>query len=81
MRDTKARADERYHELLRAREPHERLAAAMGLSRAVRSLAEAGIRERHPQADAREVRVRLTVRLYGRAAAARLFGVLPDDAV
>lgn len=81
MRDATDAADERYHALLRARMPHERLEAAMGLSRAVRSLAEAGIRRRHPEADASEVRVRLAVRLYGRAAAARIFRVLPEDAV
>jgi hypothetical protein len=81
MGDTTDQADERYHALLRARLPHERLEAAMSLSRAVRALAEAGIRSRHPDADPMEVRVRLAVRLYGRAAAARLFGTLPDDAV
>jgi hypothetical protein len=53
----------------------------MKLSRAVRELAIAGIRQRHPEADEQEVRVRLTVRLYGRAAATRLFGTVPDDAV
>jgi hypothetical protein len=53
----------------------------MALSRALRQPAEAGIRERHPVADDAEVRVRLTVRLYGREAAKRLFGDLPDDAV
>jgi hypothetical protein len=61
--------------------PHERLEAAMSLSRAVRALAEAGIRQRHPEADAAEVRVRLAVRLYGRAMAAKAFGTIPDDAV
>lgn len=81
MRDTEGPAEARYHQLLRRKAPHERLEAAMALSRAVRRLAEAGIRERHPLADAAEVRVRLTVRLYGRAAATRLFGELPDDAV
>jgi hypothetical protein len=81
MRDTEGPADARYHELLRRQAPHERLQAAMALSRAVRQLAEAGIRERHPLAGAAEVRIRLTVRLYGRDTAKRLFGELPDDAV
>ena len=53
----------------------------MRLSHAVRVLAEQGIRRRHPNADDDEVRVRLTVRLYGRAAAIKLFGAVPDDAV
>lgn len=79
--DTSPTASERYHVLLRALGPEGRLEAAMRLSRAVRALAEAGIRERHPGADDAEVRVRLTVRLYGRAAAERLFGAVPDDAV
>lgn len=53
----------------------------MKLSMAVRELALAGIRERHPEASEQEVRVRLAVRLYGREAATRLFGAVPDDAV
>jgi hypothetical protein len=81
MRDTTPAGDDRYHQLLRARLPHERLEAAMGLSRAVRALAEAGIRARHPDADDAEVRIRLAARMYGRGVAARLFGTIPDDAV
>jgi hypothetical protein len=61
--------------------PAARLEVAVALSRAVRELAEAGIRQRHPGADADEVKVRLAVRLYGRQAAERLFGRVPDDAV
>ena len=79
--DTSPGQDARYHELLRARAPHERLRAAMALSLAVRQLAEAGIRARHPGSAEGEVRVRLAVRLYGRAAAMRLFGDVPSDAV
>jgi hypothetical protein len=60
--------------------PERRLEAAMRLSRGVRELALAGIRERHPRATEEELRVRLTVRLYGREAAQRLFGAIPDDA-
>lgn len=44
-------------------------------------LAEEGIRRRCPNADEDEVRVRLTVRLYGREAALKLFGSVPEDAV
>ena len=80
LTDTSPEADERYHELLRQMGPERRLEAAMRLSNAVRELAMAGIRQRHPQADEHEQRVRLTVRLYGRAAAQRLFGNVPDDA-
>ena len=81
MNDTSAAADARYHELLRKLSPERRLETAMKLSRAVRELALAGIRLRHPEADDRELRVRLAVRLYGRSAAMRLFGEVPDDAV
>lgn len=81
MSDTAPAADARYHELLRAMPPERRLEAAMKLSAAVRALALAGLRSRHPTADEKELRVRLTVRLYGRAAAERLFGAIPDDAL
>lgn len=81
MGDTSQAADARYHELLRALSPERRLDAAMRLCRATRSLAEQGVRNRHPDAGDDEVRVRLTVRLYGRAATIRLFGAVPDDAV
>jgi DNA-binding HxlR family transcriptional regulator len=81
VRDTSEPSNARYHELLRALPPERRLEAAMSLSRGVRALAEAGIRERHPDASAAEIRVRMTVRMYGRAAAERLFGSVPADAV
>jgi hypothetical protein len=81
LRDTSPVADARYHQLLRAMPPERRLEAAMRLSRGVREMALAGIRMRHPQADEHELKVRLTVRLYGRAAGIRLFGTIPDDAL
>ena len=80
MADTSPQADARYHELLRRMPPEKRLEAAMRLSQAVRELALAGIRARHPGADEKELRVRLAVRLYGRDCAWRLFGHVPDDA-
>ena len=81
MRDTSKPARDRYHELLRARAPHERLAQAAQLTNAVRELAVAGIRARHPSATEDEIRARLAVRIYGRAVAERLFDNVPDDAV
>lgn len=81
MNDTSPAASARYHELLRAMGPERRLETAMALSRGVRELAMAGLRSRHPNADEQELRVRLTVRLYGREAAIRLFGSIPEDAV
>jgi hypothetical protein len=40
---------------------------------------EAGLRSRHPGASERELRCRLAALLYGRAAAERIFGPVPDD--
>ena len=80
-RDTTPEGDARYHELLRAQQPAARLAQAAALTQAVRQLAQAGIRHRHPQASDAEVRIRLTARLYGRDAAQRLFGAVPADAI
>ena len=80
MLDTAGASLDRYHELLRAKVPHERLAQAMSLSRMVRELAVAGIRQRFPAATDEEVRVRLAVRLYGMDVARRMFGDVPADA-
>ena len=80
-RDTGSSAFDRYHQLLRAQAPQERLEQANALSRAVRELAVAGLRTRHPDATPEEIRVRLTVRLYGRSVARRLFGRVPADAI
>ena len=80
-RDTGSAAIDRYHELLRAQAPHERLEQANALTKAVRELAVAGLRTRHPGATPEEIRLRLTVRLYGRDVARRLFGHVPADAV
>lgn len=81
MRDTPPAASRRYYELLRERAPHERLAQAMALTKMTRELAMAGLRSRHPEASAEELRIRLAVRLYGREVARRLFGEIPEDAV
>jgi hypothetical protein len=79
--DTSPAEVDRYQEMLRALAPHERLRIAVALSMAVRRLAEAGIRQRHPLADEQEVRVRLVTRLYGREVALQAFQDVPDDAV
>lgn len=80
MDDTSASANARYHDLLRAMPPERRLEAAMRLSRGVRTLAIASIRGDFPEAEELELKVRLTVRLYGKDAAMRLFGSVPADA-
>ncbi len=79
--DTHPNAMARYHELLRAQAPQQRLAQAASLTRMTRALALAGIRARHPGASAEEIRARLVVRLYGREVGHRLCGALPPDAV
>jgi hypothetical protein len=73
MQDTSPEAERRYYELLAAKSPMERLAIAVRLTNAVRTLAEAAIRARHPTATSDEVRAHLAERLYGRAVARRLF--------
>jgi hypothetical protein len=80
MRDTSPAARARYNELLRAMPPERKLEATMRLSQAVRELALAGVRETFPRADEYELKVRLTVRLYGREAALHLFGSVPEGA-
>jgi hypothetical protein len=74
VNDTSPAAQRRYDELLRQRTPVQRLATAISLSRAVRTLAVAGIRAAHPNATPREVAEHLASRLYGSEAAKRLFG-------
>jgi hypothetical protein len=83
MRDTNPKQQDDYFARLAALTPEERIRIAARLTSTVRQLAEAGIRHRHPNATDAEVRVRFTVRLYGRAAADRLFGpqAVPDDAI
>ncbi len=78
-RDTSPAATARYAELLRQLRPEQRLRAAMGLSRATRRLAEAGVRLRNPSASEAEVRRELVVVLYGEAVARRLLGARAGD--
>ncbi len=77
--DTRPEAMAHYAELLGALGPAERLAIAVGLTHGVRSLAEAGLRRRYPEAGEGELRCRLAALLYGRATAERLFGSVPVD--
>lgn len=63
----------RYEALLRAREPHQRLATALALTRAAQTMARAGLRLRHPDAGPREFEARYAAQVYGSAAARRLF--------
>jgi hypothetical protein len=79
--DTSPAQVARYHQLLRAMTPEQRVSATVSLCNGVRVAAIAGLRQRHPQASDAELRVRLMVRLYGRTQAVRVFGSVPDDAV
>lgn len=79
--DTSPEASRRYHELLRAMTPGERMLRAASLSQTVRLLALAGLRQRHPLADEDELRRRLVVRLYGREYAQKVLGEIPADAI
>ena len=80
QRDTSPEMETRYQERLGQLTGVERLEVAVQLSSGVRSLAEAGLRHRHPGASEEELRCRLVVLLYGRDLAARLFPAVPDDA-
>lgn len=80
MRDTSPAQADKYFALLAKMSPAQRLMGAAGLSRAIRTLALAGIRNRHPAASEHEQKVRLCALLYGRPAALRLFGEVPPDA-
>jgi hypothetical protein len=80
MQDTSSVALDRYHQLLRAQAPHQRLSQAVALSKMTRELAEAGIQQRFPTASPAEIRIRLAVRLYGADVARRLFGDVPPNA-
>ena len=70
-----------YHRLLRAMTPTQKVAATVSLCSAIRTAAIAGLRQRHLGASDDELRVRLMLRLYGRAAAQRVFGEVPSDAI
>lgn len=78
-RDTAPEALARYRARLAAMTPAQRLEIATGLTQGVRTLAEAGLRQRHPRASEQELRYRLAELLYGRATALRLFADVPAD--
>jgi hypothetical protein len=73
MLDTSPENRRRYYELLRTLTPEQRARKVVGLCRAVRRLALAGIRERHPGATDEEESALLAERLYGTPTAERLF--------
>ena len=72
--DTSLAQQRRYTELLRSQDPAARFRASGRLTRTVRQLAWAGLRARHPGECDDDLKVRLTMQLYGVEAARRLFG-------
>lgn len=63
--DTSAEAERVVVEKLRAMSPEQRLSLALSLSQSVRSLALAGVRQRHPGASPREQLLRLAIAIHG----------------
>jgi len=78
--DTHPKAEQRYQEMLRALSPQQRLAMVAEMHRSGRALVAAGLRAQFPAAPEEEIACRVTVRLYGREAAARLHAHVPEDA-
>jgi hypothetical protein len=64
---------------LRAMGPEGRLRLACELTRAVRELARARIRQEHPADDERTIRLRLAALWIDRDLLRRAFGALPPD--
>lgn len=64
-RDTSTEAQASVTEMLRRMAPAERLAAAVDASESIRTLAEAGIRARHPEFTEQEVGTELLQRFVG----------------
>jgi hypothetical protein len=78
-RDTAPAVAARYDAMIGALSGARKLEIAAQLTQGTRAMAEAGLRTRHPKANDGEIRCRLAALLYGRAAAERLFGSVPDD--
>jgi hypothetical protein len=72
MLDTPPDARARYYEMIARMTPDERVRKVVGLSRAARELARAGIRMNLPLADPLDVELELIARLYGSDAARHL---------
>lgn len=80
-RDTAPAVAARYDAMIGGLSGARRLEIAAQLSQGVRTMAEAGLRSRHPGASEDELRCRLAALLYGRDIALRLFGAVPDDVI
>ena len=80
QQDTDPQVTARYLELSAALAPMQRLQIAADLSQAVRELALAGVRHRHPSARGDELRWRFAETLYGTEFALQIWGPLPHPA-
>ena len=65
-RDTSGEANERYVDALRRLTPAQRLQAGAQMTEAVRTLAEAGVRSRHPEYTPEQVAAAVADILLGR---------------
>ena len=73
-RDTSVEAEERQLAVWRAMSDAEKLRVMDELCASVRHLAEVGLRERHPEADEHEIRMRLFATWLDRATMIRCYG-------
>ena len=76
--DTSPEVEERVLARWRSMSPAEKLVEIDDLHRSVEGVARMGIRMRHPEADERELVMRLAALKYGRALVLEAFGWDPD---
>lgn len=78
--DTSPEAWREYWQILRRMTPEEKLQRAFELTRLARNFAEAGLRERYPHANEREIFLRRVRQEWGAPLFGKVYGdVLPDD--
>jgi hypothetical protein len=76
--DTSREAEERQFDHWRGLAPVEKARIVAGLTRMTNQLARAGIRARYPEADEREIELRMMALRVGRGAMLKYFGWDPD---
>lgn len=77
LTDTAPEVERLQIDLLRAMPPGRKLLLAADISAAVKALALAGVRVRHPRASESEIRRRLATLLLGEELARKVYGDLP----
>jgi len=78
FRDTDPRALEIWFDLLRQKTPGERIASAFELTRLALSVAEMGVRAAYPNADEREIFLRVAARHLPRDLMIQAYGWAPE---